>query len=315
MWGTWRCDVSEPAVAGERKHSEDWFGEWRDHWWHPDFLALMAQRWGLGTRSRVLDVGSGVGHWGRALSPYLPEHASVVGVEREPAWVAEATRRAAAGGLTGRFTYVQGVAEALPFPDASFDVVTCQTVLMHLADAAVGVREMRRVLAPGGILIAVEPNNRAGAILEPNIEKGRPIEEVLAHVRLHVLCERGKAALGEGYNALGEELPSLLADAGFEGVEVYLADKAYSFLPPYRTPDEVARIAEQADLVARDLFIADRATCERYYTAAGGGAEAFTCDWHHYMNMQRRCLAALEAGTFASAGGALCYLVSGRKPG
>src|SRR4051812_44702072 len=40
-------------------------GDWRDTWWNADFLDLMARRWGLSSALRVLDVGCGVGHWGR----------------------------------------------------------------------------------------------------------------------------------------------------------------------------------------------------------------------------------------------------------
>lgn len=297
-----------------KRHSEDWFGEWRDHWWNADFLALMARRWDLAGCRRVLDLGSGVGHWGRALAPFLSPDATVVGVEREPAWVAKATEEAAARGLSGRFSYVQGLAEALPFADASFDAVTCQTVLMHLPDVPRVFAEIRRVLVPGGIFIAVEPNNRAAVIVEPTTEAATPIAARMAYLRLHVLCEQGKAALGEGDNVVGERLPHLLAAAGFEGLKVYLCDKAYAFVPPYATADEQARIAEQADVVARALFIADRATSARYYAAAGGTDADFATDWDSYLAHQRRTLAALRAGTHAESGGSLNYLVSGRKP-
>jgi len=52
----------------EKLHSEIYFGEVRDYWWNHDFLQLMAKRWNLETVDSVLDVGCGVGHWGRLLS-------------------------------------------------------------------------------------------------------------------------------------------------------------------------------------------------------------------------------------------------------
>ena len=57
-------------------------------------------------------------------------------------------RAAAPGGASVRF--VQAFAEELPFPDASFDLVTSTMSFHHWADQRRGLREVRRVLAPGG---------------------------------------------------------------------------------------------------------------------------------------------------------------------
>src|SRR3954451_2776793 len=113
-------------------HSAVWFGDQRDFWWNRDFLELVARRLGLDRVRSVLDVGAGVGHWGRTLAAVLPDDARVTGVDPEPQWVEEATRRADAAGVGARFTYGAGAVEALPFEDASFDLVTCQTVLIHV---------------------------------------------------------------------------------------------------------------------------------------------------------------------------------------
>jgi SAM-dependent methyltransferase len=53
-------------------------------------------------------------------------------------------------------TFLDGRVERLPFPDASFDVVASVTVLCFVADAAGAVREMARVLRPGGRLVLGE---------------------------------------------------------------------------------------------------------------------------------------------------------------
>src|SRR3954464_8174339 len=98
----------------QEPHSAAFFGEARDFWWNLDQLSLCARRIGLdeGVRS-VLDVGSGVGHWGRLLGHVLPADARVVGIDREPQWVEEAGARAASVGLGERFSYRLGSAEAL----------------------------------------------------------------------------------------------------------------------------------------------------------------------------------------------------------
>jgi len=110
-------------------HSAEYFGETRDYWWNLDFLELMGRRLSLDRVHDVLDVGCGIGHWGQLLANVLPRAARVQGVDRDPLWVEKASSRAAALNLADRFSYQVSVAETLPFADASFDLVTCQTVL------------------------------------------------------------------------------------------------------------------------------------------------------------------------------------------
>jgi ubiquinone/menaquinone biosynthesis C-methylase UbiE len=112
--------MTEPRQ--ERLHSADYFGPERDFWWNRDYLGLVAARLELGSVRSVLDVGCGVGHWGRALASILPLEATIVGVDRERESVARAARLAEARGLGRRLRYVQGAAEELRFKDGSFDL-------------------------------------------------------------------------------------------------------------------------------------------------------------------------------------------------
>jgi SAM-dependent methyltransferase len=85
-------------------------------------------------RYRVLDVGCGA----RPYEPYFAPRASeYVGVD-----------------LDNPAADLQGSVEALPVPDASFDVVLCTQVLEHSDDPDAAVRELARVVAPGGRVLA-----------------------------------------------------------------------------------------------------------------------------------------------------------------
>ena len=64
-------------------HPAAYFDEQRDFWWNLDFLRLVATRLDLGRVRSMLDVGSGLGHWGRALLAALSPETTVVGVERD----------------------------------------------------------------------------------------------------------------------------------------------------------------------------------------------------------------------------------------
>src|SRR5688500_4456379 len=167
-------------------------GEWRDIWWNDDFLELMARRWHLGDVKSVLDVGCGVGHWGQMLAAVLPSDARVLGVDHEAGFLDAARERAKSRQLAQRFEYQTGSATALPFGDSSFDMVTCQTVLIHVADPKAALAEMRRVVKPGGIVVAAEPNNLVNALVEGTAEPRPSFEGTLRLLYFEEVLHRGK---------------------------------------------------------------------------------------------------------------------------
>lgn len=295
-------------------HSAEYFGDTRDYWWNPDFLELMGRRLSLDRVRDVLDVGCGIGHWGQLLANMLSPDARVQGVDRDPLWVEKAIARASAHGLVGRFSYQVSAAERLPFADASFDLVTCQTVLIHMLDPGAAVDEMVRVARPGGLILAAEPNNVAGALVFDSLSFHDPLDEIMDRVRLQLLCERGKAALGEGNNSMGDLVPGLFAERDLINICVYLNDKTNVFLPPYDSAEQRAALEERADLKQRDFWIWSRENTHRYFLAGGGRDGEFDALWSAAIGGIDRFDKAIADRTYAGAGGGICYLVAGRKP-
>lgn len=97
--------------------------------------------------ARVLDVGCGLGLYVRRFRDLSDD---VYGVDIDPAKVREASQTLP--------NIAQGSAEAIPHPDAFFDVLLSHEVLEHVTDDAQAVREAYRVLKPGGRLIVFAPN-------------------------------------------------------------------------------------------------------------------------------------------------------------
>jgi SAM-dependent methyltransferase len=295
-------------------HSAEYFGDTRDYWWNLDFLELMGKRLSLDRVRDVLDVGCGVGHWGRLLANVLPSGTRVHGVDRDPLWVEKAAARATAHGLADRFSYQVSVAEKLPFDDASFDLVTCQTVLIHTPDPGAAVDEMVRVARPGGLVLAAEPNNIAAALIFDSLSFHDPVDKILARVRFQLICERGKAALGEGNNSIGDLVPGLFAERGLIDVRVYLNDKANVYLPPYDSIEQRAALEERADFMHRDFWIWSREDTHRYFLAGGGRDGEFDALWSVAIGGADKFDKAIVDRTYAGAGGGIGYLVAGRKP-
>jgi O-antigen biosynthesis protein len=100
---------------------------------------------------RVLDAGCGVGYGSVLLS--ASGAAEVTGVDISEAAVEQSARSAA-----GSASFVVGDLAALPFADDSFDVVVCFETIEHVPDQERALDELRRVLAPNGLLAISSPN-------------------------------------------------------------------------------------------------------------------------------------------------------------
>jgi ubiquinone/menaquinone biosynthesis C-methylase UbiE len=103
---------------------------------------------------RVLDIGCGNA---RDITRIAERGGEVVGVDNSPGMVEAARQELERMGLSG-ITLQVGDATSLDFADASFDKVLCSEVIEHIPDAAQALREMRRVLRPGGSLVLSTPN-------------------------------------------------------------------------------------------------------------------------------------------------------------
>jgi SAM-dependent methyltransferase len=294
-------------------HSAAFLNEQRDFWWNVDFVALMAERLGLRGARDALDLGAGLGHWTTTLLPLLHKQAHITGLERDARWVDGAQRRAAGLGVDHRCTFVVGVAEELPFAPDRFDLVTCQTLLIHVADVQAVLREMIRVLRPGGLLVFSEPNNIATTLVGDSISASRSIPERLERTAFALTCERGKAALGEGDNSVGDLLPGYCAELGLTDVRAWTSDRTFALVPPYASDAEQALIRAMEEEVAEGRWGDTKPDAKRYFLAGGGRADRFESMWANRLQEDLSTLKQIRAGTLHTAGGGVHYMISGRR--
>ncbi len=117
---------------------------------------LAAELAQLAAGDLVVDIGCGPGVAARHAAR---QHAAVIGVDPAPVMLRVAralTRRA-------DVRYVEGSAESLPLPDDSATVVWSIATVHHWRDIDAGLREVRRILRPGGRFVVLERLVRAGA--------------------------------------------------------------------------------------------------------------------------------------------------------
>jgi ubiquinone/menaquinone biosynthesis C-methylase UbiE len=117
--------------------------------WAPRVVELAALRRGM----RVLDVACGTGLVARLAAEAVGVDGHVAALDLNPGMIAVASALPAVEGAA--IEWIEGDAQALPFAEASLDVVCCQLGLQFFPDREVALREIKRVLVPGGRVVVM----------------------------------------------------------------------------------------------------------------------------------------------------------------
>lgn len=291
-----------------KAHSEEYFTDSRNFWWNQDFLELLSKRCRFNTVHKVLDVGAGQGHWTQALFPFLPSDAELTAVEPE-----ERSRNIGDERLKGRVKFVNGTAEKLPFPDASFDMITCQTVLIHVADPLIAIKEMLRVLKPGGLILAVEPNNLFRELVRDSISYKRSLDEHMKNLKFLLQCYQGHASEGKGERNRGDFLVQYFVKSGIQEVSSCLSDKSSPLYPPYEKEEQKAIIKALKEAYESRQYYWTEEETRRFFLAGGGTEKEFQENWARFKKHLADILEDIEKGEYYDPGTCLMYIVWGRK--
>lgn len=164
-----------------------------------EFFAPLVLRSGL----KVLDVGCGTGDFLRLLAPIVAP-GTAVGVDLSETMIAEARQRSA-GNLVNLSFRVGSVLD-LPFPAASFDRVLATQLLLHVPDPLKALMEIKRVLAPSGVISVTEIDWGTLVVQSSDNELGRRFSDL--------------ACRGLRNGLLIRELPGQLRELGFSNIVI-----------------------------------------------------------------------------------------------
>ena len=187
----------------------------------PRWRRFLVSRVEAGPEERVLDVATGTA--AVAIELVRRHGCSVVGLDQSPEMLAEGRTRVQDAGLEDRIALVEGHAEQLPFDDASFDALTFTYLLRYVEDPATTLRELARVVRPGGSIASLEfgvpPRALPRAAWELYVRVGLPLAGRVVSPGWH---EVGRF-LGPSIRGFYQRLPlgellQLWAAAGIEEV-------------------------------------------------------------------------------------------------
>jgi demethylmenaquinone methyltransferase/2-methoxy-6-polyprenyl-1,4-benzoquinol methylase len=149
--------------------------------------------------TRVLDVASGTAAVAIQLARAAPER-TVVGIDQSPEMLAAGRARVGRAGLSDRVELREGRAESLPFADGEFDALTFTYLLRYVDDPLATMRELARVVRPGGVI----------AMQEFGLPRGvwRPLWELYVRVGLPL----AGAVVSPGWREVGVFLGPSIRD-------------------------------------------------------------------------------------------------------
>jgi ubiquinone/menaquinone biosynthesis C-methylase UbiE len=175
----------------------------------------------LKSGDRLLDVACGTGIVARLAAEYVGNTGQITGLDITPDMLKVA--RSLSETIQPAIKWREGNATELPFADATFDVVVCQQGLQFFPDPLVALKEMRRVLAPGG---------RVGLSVWRSTEFNPGYEILAKAIERHLTPEA--AAMMRAPFAFGDtnKLRALLTQAGFGDVRIQFAIREARFPSP-----------------------------------------------------------------------------------
>ena len=208
---------------------------------------------------KIVDVGCGPGDFTRQLARLSSQKATILGIDSNEKSIQAAITDTKKAGLARTVSYRMADVYKIPLEDGHADLTCCRTLLMHLTDPLMAVKEMARITKEGGSVVAVE-GGRMVAFYDPDDEE------------FSKLAERAYSAWIDGIRKLegktfgiGEKLPGIFRKAGLSSIKAEVQADSWLYSDPRR------RLRDVKDELRFDYSIfKERRRKDRKYLIAGG---------------------------------------------
>ena len=217
--------------------------------------------------AQVLEIGCGTGATTRALARRTEFRGVAFGVDQSPTFIEAANRFARDEKISDRVEFRVGDAHRVAFPDATFDVVVAHTLISHVTEPLVVLREMSRVVRPGGMVAIFDGDYASLTYAFPDEEFGDRMDTALVTAAFN--NPRVMRALPRVIPELGMRLKAAWGDAVVEiGSGSYFRSFAETYVPYVAKASLVSAAAAEAWLATQCEAIQNGtffASCN-YYT-------------------------------------------------
>jgi len=263
----------------------------------------------------VVDVGCGLGYLGYTYWKYYGIKGKYIGVDNTKILLEEASQSAKNWSKRGIAELINGDAYDLPLDDNSADVVMCQTLLLHLEKPATALKEMIRVVKPGGVVVCHEPDHLNGLTNKPvwSLPELKMEEEILLK-KYALICHIGRIKLGRGDNQIGLKIPFMMKKYGLHDIGIKVNDRATYLEPPYETESEKIALDKIKKFFLNKKYYSQMIKRGKEEYFAGGGDEG---EYKHVRKIsnkiRKKLLEQLQNDKYACCNGSSFYIMKGVK--
>ncbi len=308
----------------DKQGKTDWSkGRWRKaiveqrkYLWFPEAIEKYASWMGLKPGMTAIDVGCGLGYLGYTYWPYFGKGGRYIGVDKSDKLLKDAEEGAKVWARSGKAEFKIGDAYNLPFECGFADWVMCQTLLMHLEKPEEAIKEMIRVLKPGGLFMCKEPDNLSVGLSRQYFSAYEfSYEDFILQAKINLTLHEGRKKLGRGDQSIGNKIPHMLSELGMREIDIRMNERVHFLEPPYESEEQkhlLKTLIKQHTNEKDKKFWIEQGRVE---FEAGGGNLA---DYDRWIEIMDKFLAAARKqykdGTFACCTGMYFFIIKARKP-
>ncbi|HOP06198.1 MAG TPA: methyltransferase domain-containing protein [candidate division Zixibacteria bacterium] len=286
----------------------------RKFMWPEDSVEKLAAWFELSPGMILADIGCGLGYIGLTYFKFFGQGGEYLGIDNNETLLHEAEEISKDWAIGGTARFMKADACSLPLADESVDVAACQTLLMHLPEPERALKEMIRIVKPGGLIICFEPDNLSNMLIEGNNSfPEQPLEVKLFLRKISFLTYEGRKKLSKGDLQIGSKIPLIMSQLGLTDIGIRNCDRVGMVIPPYEGEEQQHRIKNIRQHMGREHHEEELAEMEAEFEAGGGDPEEF----RRYREIveEIRCVAReqLDRDEFWAVMPPLFYAIKGRK--